>query len=39
MVVGGTMVKSITWFDNGWGYAARVIDVIEKLAAFEKVPA
>jgi glyceraldehyde 3-phosphate dehydrogenase len=39
MVVGGTMVKSITWFDNGWGYAARVIDVIEKLAAFEKVSA
>ena len=36
IVIGGTMVKSVTWFDNGWGYAARVIDVIEKLAAFEK---
>ena len=38
MVVGGTMLKGVTWFDNGWGYAARVIDVIDKLASFEGVP-
>lgn len=39
IVVEGTMLKSITWFDNGWGYAARVLDVIDKLASFEEVPA
>jgi glyceraldehyde 3-phosphate dehydrogenase len=39
IVVGGTMLKSVTWFDNGWGYAARVIDMIDKLTSFEEVPA
>jgi len=39
MVVGGTLLKSITWFDNGWGYAARVVDAIVKLASFEEVSA
>lgn len=36
MVVGGTMVKCIIWFDNGWGYAARVVDAIGLLAGFEE---
>lgn len=36
LVIDGTMVKAIIWFDNGWGYAARVVDAIEKLAAFEQ---
>lgn len=39
IVVGGTMLKCVTWFDNGWGYSARVIDVIEKMASFEGVSA
>ena len=30
LVVGGTMVKVIAWYDNEWGYACRVAD----LAAF-----
>ncbi len=34
MVIGGTMIKAIVWFDNGWGYAARVVDVIGRMAAF-----
>ncbi|HSM00936.1 MAG TPA: type I glyceraldehyde-3-phosphate dehydrogenase [Acidimicrobiia bacterium] len=38
IVIGGTMLKGIVWFDNGWGYAARVIDVIDRLSSFEKVP-
>lgn len=33
MVMGGTMVKTITWFNNGWGYSARVVEVLEHLAA------
>jgi glyceraldehyde-3-phosphate dehydrogenase/erythrose-4-phosphate dehydrogenase len=29
----GTMIKTITWFNNGWGYSARLVEVIETLAA------
>jgi glyceraldehyde-3-phosphate dehydrogenase/erythrose-4-phosphate dehydrogenase len=36
MVMGGNMIKAIIWFDNGWGYAARVVDVIGRMAAFTK---
>ena len=32
-VLGGTLVKTITWYDNGWGYANRVVDLIERVAA------
>ncbi len=31
-VIGGNMLKTLTWYDNGWGYAARVIELIKKLA-------
>ncbi len=37
MVIGGTMVKGIVWFDNGWGYAARVVDAIGRVAAFARI--
>ncbi len=39
LVIDGTMVKGIVWFDNGWGYAARVVDVIGRMAAFAGVGA
>jgi glyceraldehyde 3-phosphate dehydrogenase len=29
MVVQETMVKTITWFNNGWGYSARIVEVLE----------
>ena len=32
-VIGDTMVKTVTWYDNGWGYANRVVDLIQRLAA------
>lgn len=32
LVMDGSMVKTITWFNNGWGYSARVIEVLERLA-------
>ncbi len=32
MVLGDNLVKTISWYDNGWGYAHRVVDMIEYLA-------
>ncbi|MEX0756903.1 MAG: type I glyceraldehyde-3-phosphate dehydrogenase, partial [Acidimicrobiia bacterium] len=32
MVMGGTLVKTITWYNNGWGYSARVVEAAERMA-------
>jgi len=32
LVVGGTMVKVIAWYDNEWGYACRVADLVVFIA-------
>ncbi len=32
MVMGDTLVKTITWFNNGWGYSARVVEAVERLS-------
>jgi len=32
MVMGGTMIKIITWYDNEWGYSCRTADLAAKLA-------
>ncbi len=32
-VLGGNLLKTVTWYDNAWGYANRVVDLIERLAA------
>lgn len=32
MVMGDTMVKTITWFNNGWGYSTRLVEVAELMA-------
>jgi glyceraldehyde 3-phosphate dehydrogenase len=37
MVIGGTMVKVIAWYDNEWGYSCRVADLIRYVA--ERLPA
>jgi len=31
-VLGGNMVKIVTWYDNEWGYSCRVVDLIVFLA-------
>jgi len=31
MVLGGNMVKIVSWYDNEWGYSNRVVDLIEKM--------
>jgi glyceraldehyde 3-phosphate dehydrogenase len=33
MVIGGTMIKVIAWYDNEWGYSCRVADLIRYVAA------
>ena len=30
MVMGGNMVKVVSWYDNEWGYSSRVCDLIHK---------
>lgn len=32
-VLDGDLVKTITWYDNGWGYANRVVDLMTRQAA------
>lgn len=33
LVTGGNMLKTITWFNNGWGYSHRVVEVATAIAA------
>lgn len=32
MVMGGNMVKVVSWYDNEWGYSQRVLDLAEYVA-------
>ena len=32
MVINETQVKVLAWYDNEWGYANRMIDIVEKVA-------
>ena len=32
MVIGGNMVKVVSWYDNEWGYSNRTVDIMEKIA-------
>ncbi len=32
MVIGGRKVKVLAWYDNEWGYSARVIDLTKKVS-------
>ena len=31
-VLGGNLVKVMSWYDNEWGYSNRVVDLVERLA-------
>ncbi|HXU33729.1 MAG TPA: glyceraldehyde 3-phosphate dehydrogenase NAD-binding domain-containing protein [Thermoanaerobaculia bacterium] len=35
MVLGDKVSKTISWFDNGWGYAHRVVDLLRKFRALD----
>jgi glyceraldehyde 3-phosphate dehydrogenase len=32
-VIGGNMVKVLSWYDNEWGYSNRVLDLVKYIAA------
>ena len=32
-VLGGNLVKVLAWYDNEWGYANRVVDIVELIAS------
>jgi glyceraldehyde 3-phosphate dehydrogenase len=36
MVLGERMSKTLAWYDNGWGYSNRVVDLIRRFATFNK---
>jgi glyceraldehyde 3-phosphate dehydrogenase len=35
MVLGDKAIKTISWYDNGWGYAHRAVELIEYMAKME----
>jgi glyceraldehyde 3-phosphate dehydrogenase len=35
-VLGGNLLKTLTWYDNGWGYAMRVVELTRRLAEFDR---
>ena len=34
MTIGDRVSKTLTWFDNGWGYAHRAVELLRRMAAF-----
>jgi glyceraldehyde 3-phosphate dehydrogenase len=32
-VIGGNMLKTLSWYDNEWGYSNRVVDLLERMYA------
>ncbi|HEX9636872.1 MAG TPA: glyceraldehyde 3-phosphate dehydrogenase NAD-binding domain-containing protein [Acidobacteriota bacterium] len=35
LVLGTNFAKVITWFDNGWGYSHRVVDLLERFQSLD----
>jgi glyceraldehyde 3-phosphate dehydrogenase len=35
MTLGRNVSKTLTWFDNGWGYAHRVVDLLHRFQQFD----
>jgi glyceraldehyde 3-phosphate dehydrogenase len=39
MVLGDKVSKTLAWFDNGWGYAHRVVDLLRRFELLDKIEA
>jgi glyceraldehyde 3-phosphate dehydrogenase len=37
MVLGDKVSKTLAWFDNGWGYAHRVVDLLRRFELLDKL--
>lgn len=35
MVIGGRVSKTLTWFDNGWGYAQRAVELLRRYVVLD----
>lgn len=35
MVVDGSLLKTIVWFDNGWGYSCRIVEALRRVTGTE----
>lgn len=35
-VVGGNFLKTLSWYDNEWGYSCRVVDLLRRMMALRK---
>ena len=35
-VIGGNLLKVISWYDNEWGYSTRVEELIDRVAQFDR---
>lgn len=38
MTLGDRVSKTLTWFDNGWGYAHRVVDLVRRFEELDRAP-
>jgi glyceraldehyde 3-phosphate dehydrogenase len=36
MVIGDRLSKTLSWYDNGWGYAHRAVDLVKRFATIER---
>jgi glyceraldehyde-3-phosphate dehydrogenase/erythrose-4-phosphate dehydrogenase len=36
MALGERVSKTLAWYDNSWGYAHRVVDLIERFMELER---
>lgn len=34
MIAAGKFLKTVSWFDNGWGFACRILELVEEYAHF-----
>ena len=32
-VMGGNLVKVLSWYDNEWGYSCRLVDLVRKIGS------